>query len=477
MNYPPSKTLPWSHQKTAWDLSFPHEGYYFALDMGCGKSKCAIDFCAGVNAQRVLLVCPKSVIPEWKKQFRVHSAINYEVYAENPNNKISVEKKAEKIKSIMVRCTMTRKPFVIVINYESFWRPPLGPTYNDKKRITNKGLFGLCRPLDVFILDEAHRIKAPGGQASRRASVISKNAKRRLLLSGTPMPHSPMDIYAQYRTMDSGIFGWSFTNFRAKYAVMGGYGGHEIRGYQNQDEFNQKMYSRMYRVTKDEVLDLPDVMHETRTCYLDPKLTKIYRTMDKEFVAALDDGELTAANALVKILRLAQLTGGCVKNDDGKEIILGDEKIDTLKELVEDLAEDEPLVIFCRFTNEIRRIREMLTKLNRTNGELSGQENQMVAWQNGEFNTLVVQIRSGGVGVDLTRTRYCIYFSIGHSLGDYEQSLSRPHRPGQKRNVTYYHIVAENTIDETIYEALSNKKEVIDLIYEKNPHRKDQNEN
>ena len=77
---------------------------------------------------------------------------------------------------------------------------------------------------------------------------------------------------------------------------------------------------------------------------------------------------------------------------------------------------------------------------------------------------LAVQIQAGGIGVDLTRARYCAYFSLGFSLGDYEQSLARCHRSGQERSVTYFHFVAEGTVDEKVYEALSKKEDIVKSV-------------
>ena len=82
----------------------------------------------------------------------------------------------------------------------------------------------------------------------------------------------------------------------------------------------------------------------------------------------------------------------------------------------------------------------------------------------GEATVLAVQIQSGGEGIDLTRAAYCAYYSIGHSLGDYDQSLARIHRPGQTRPVVYYHLTASATVDVAVYDALDKKRNVIDAV-------------
>ena len=57
-----------------------------------------------------------------------------------------------------------------------------------------------------------------------------------------------------------------------------------------------------------------------------------------------------------------------------------------------------------------------------------------------------VQLKAGGVGIDLTRARYAIYYSLDFALGDYDQSRKRVHRPGQTRPTIYVPLIAEDTI-------------------------------
>jgi SNF2 family DNA or RNA helicase len=66
--------------------------------------------------------------------------------------------------------------------------------------------------------------------------------------------------------------------------------------------------------------------------------------------------------------------------------------------------------------------------------------------------------------VDLTRARYSIYYSLSFSLGEYDQALSRVHRPGQTRPVEHIHLVARNTVDGKIMRALEARAEVVEAI-------------
>jgi SNF2 family DNA or RNA helicase len=81
-----------------------------------------------------------------------------------------------------------------------------------------------------------------------------------------------------------------------------------------------------------------------------------------------------------------------------------------------------------------------------------------------DVDVVGVQVQSGGVGIDLTRAAYAVLYSVGFSLGDYEQLLKRVHRPGQERATTYIHLLAEDTVDEKVYQALAEKRKVVEFV-------------
>ena len=82
---------------------------------------------------------------------------------------------------------------------------------------------------------------------------------------------------------------------------------------------------------------------------------------------------------------------------------------------------------------------------------------------------LNAQIQAGGVGVNLSRAAYCVYYSVGFSLSDFVQSLARTHRAGQTRKVSYYHLLARDTVDAKVYAALAARKRVIDAVLGQRP--------
>lgn len=443
-------TQAWLHQVRGYHFARRIKACLLAMAMGTGKSKTAIDIMQNSGGSRFLILCPKSVVGVWPDEISRHAAKEW-----NPAvlslDKGSVKKRMETIKKKLDAARDA--PAIVVLNYESAWREPMASLL-------------LSTRWNLVIFDESHRIKAPQGKASKFCASLFSVSDKRIGLTGTPLPHSPLDAFGQFRALDPGIFGKSFASFRARYAVMGGFGGHEVRGFQNTKDFYEKFYSITYRVSKD-VLDLPESTHVTRKCELEPAARKVYKSLESDFWAGIGAGEITATNALVKLIRLAQLTGGTLLTDDGKEVEVSSAKKALLGEVMEDMEIEEPVVVFARFRKDLDRIAETAAKLGRKSYELSGRRNELKLWQEDTTGSvLAVQEQAGGVGISLVRARYCIYYSVGYSLGDYEQSLARIHRPGQSRGVLYVHLLAEQSIDEAVYAALDARRDVVEAILE-----------
>lgn len=455
----PSKTPSWMHQRQAFAFARNLPATLLAMDMGTGKSKVAIDLVNEWGCRFVLVTCPLSVCNVWPREFRKHSLRDYKVLV---LNKGTVPKKMQAAKLHVAACAAKRQPCVVVVNHESLWRSAFGEWLL-------KGKDGLP---DLMIVDESHRAKTPKGRFSKFLATISLKIPRRLMLTGTPMPHSPLDIFAQYRFLDAGIFGWSFNRFKLRYAVLGGWQGKEVLGFQRQDELNQRIYQIGYRITKAEAMPwLPEQVFEDRYCAMSEKDRKIYESMERDFYTAVEAGEVTASNALVKLLRLQQITSGYIKTDEGVETALGQHKQALLYETIEEIPKGEPIVVFVRFIHDLESVCETAVGCGLTYGEISGRRKDLTddATMPEDIDVLGVQIQSGGLGIDLSRAAYAIYYSPGYSLGDYQQSLSRLHRKGQTRTVVYLNLICEDTIDGDVYEALRRKEDVIEAILTRRP--------
>lgn len=459
-----SKFPLWEHQERAFWFAYARQGVMFDMGMGTGKSAVTVALTVSRNHRRVLIACPLKVVPVWPREFAKHSPVPFNVLP--LSDRWDTKRKLDEAQRFLRLAEVRREPAAIVINHESAWRDPIG------EWILKAGF-------DFGVIDESHRGKAYNGKFGRYLLDLGRHIPFRACLSGTPMSHSPLDIFAQYRYLDSSIFGYKYHPFKTKYAIQGGFQNREsitdptdrrLREWERErliaahKELHEKYFQIAIRITKDEALDLPEELHIDYPCQLDPNARQLYRDLETDFYAAVERGEITAQNALVKLLRLQQITSGEVKMDDGTMWRASSHKERLLADMLEDIQ--EPVVIFTRFTQDLDTIARVAKNLNRRYGEISGRRNDLtdIGTAPSDADIFGVNIQSGGTGVDLTHFAVAIYYSCGYSLADYLQSLSRIHRPGQTRKCTFYYLVTEGTVDERVYESLQKKQNVIESI-------------
>lgn len=433
----------WGHQEEAVSLAYLQPSFLFAMDMGTGKTLAALKLVERLGCRRVLVCMPKSVEAVWNKALQDHGNL----WAASNCCNLSIADAATTIQRGGVNfdevcCFDT-------INYEKLVDPAL------QKVLLSVGY-------DMVIADEAHRIKSHNSKASKFLAKLAKKTGYRLALTGTPWHNKPTDIYGQMRFLDDTVFGANWHNFRTQYEKLRPLkqpGVYQTVGFKNLEELQEKTAPYMYLVKADDVQDLPDVVENVIPVRLSSSASTVYNTLYSDAVVTWRGQVMSTPNVMVKMMRASQIAGGWFCPDDGPEMLIDEEKINVLQDYVSDLdLTVEPVVIFARFTNEVRRIQKAF-------GDdaliLDGEINQLASWQAGDAPILVVQYRAGSEGIDLTRARYVFYYSHEYSLGQYQQSRKRVHRPGQSRRVFIYHLIATGTVDEVVYSALQKKEDVV----------------
>lgn len=452
----PLKTKPYDHQKRAYMIGMTLNSAAFLMEMGTGKTLSAVAV-AGKRfldneVNRLLVIAPLSVIHVWKKEFEIH--------ADFPNNVIVLDNtQMVKKKDKIGECNKPGVLNVLAVSYESAWR------MSDEL---------LAWKPDMVILDESQKIKNKKTRRSEFIHELGDEVKYKLILSGTPVTQSPVDLYSQYRFLNKNIFGSNFYSFRNMYCKMGGFEHKQIVGFKNLEDLIQKAHSIAYRVTKEEALDLPEFTDEILYCDL-KESAKAYKEMDKEMKVMLENGNCTAPILLAQMTRLSQIAGGFLPiiNKDGKIIVqrVGAEKLELLRSVVEDFPRHKKLVIFCRFIPEINAICAMLEEMKISyaliTGDVVSKTREVIIdnFQRKEDpKVIILQSAVGGLGITLTAADTMIFFSNDFSYSNYEQQRARVHRIGQCNRITYIQLICKSTIDEMIISALKSKKNVADII-------------
>lgn len=287
------------------------------------------------------------------------------------------------------------------------------------------------------------------------------------------MPHGPGDIFGQYRFLNPQVFGKFWTHFTRTYAVMSHHIPGKVDKWVNEDQFRANVAKLRYHIPKD-VLVLPDRQDITVECDLEYAGRRAYVEMLQESIVEIrqriEDGEdqtqiASAMNGGVKFMRLLQLAQGYVKTEDGEEVVTDSSKRRELLDLLEQT--DEPVCVYGWFRHDLDIVRKCCEILGRRYGEISGSRKDLgvASTMPGDVDVMAVQCKSGGSGIDLTRARIGIVLNSGFiSPGDYDQMMARQYRPGQTRNVVFYHLVTRKTVDEHVLKSRQQKRDVVQAL-------------
>lgn len=344
---------------------------------------------------------------------------------------------------------------IVVMNFEATWRLKKFLYKFNPSRIT---------------VDESHRIKHRAAKQSRTIRTFGRRAEYRSILTGTLMS-KPTDVYSQYDFLAPGLFPKRWADFCSEYVDKYGYGGYKPKTYKNLEQLNRKIQSVAFQLTREQAGGFPTEHAQVVHFELTNPARRHYDEMLKELKTTVDDSEVTAPIILVQTLRLQQITGGFLPVMDPDEGLtrnspLGNDRIRALTDLMEEYPPDEPLVIFAKFRYELDAIAGAAKKLGRTSELIAGGIPQEVRnksaarFQAGRFNTQIVQIRAGGIAIDLSRADTAIFYSMTHSFIDHEQAKARIiARTGGKKSLVY--LSAKGTVDDDI---ISSGKEDEDLV-------------
>ena len=455
------KTKPYKHQLTALEKSWNKENFAYFMEMGTGKTKVLIDNLAMLydkgKVDGALIIAPKGVVKTWYEQ---------ELPAHLPNhieNKTILwqanitKSQQEKLDSILENEMLLH---ILVMNVEAL-STDKGVNFARKFLLSHNTLMAI---------DESTTIKNPSAKRTKNIILIGKYAKYRRIMTGSPITKNPLDLYSQCEFLDPWLLDFtSYYAFRNRYAEMKTM---HIRGrsiqvvseFKNLSELSETIKTFSDRVLKEDCLDLPPKTFMKRYVTLTSDQKKIYEQMKKAAMAVLNGKVTTTMTVLTQLMRLHQITCGHFTADDGTSHAVESNR---LNELMNVLDETEGKAII--WANYQLSVGEIIQKIIKEYGEdsyvhyygLTSQEERqdnIRKFQNDpKCRFLVGTPQTGGYGITLTQANTVIYYSNGYDLEKRLQSEDRAHRIGQNKKVTYIDIIAEDTVDEKIVEALRKK--------------------
>jgi len=460
MNYK-FKTKPYAHQMTALEKSWNKENFAYFMEMGTGKTKVLIDNLAMLydkgKVDSALIIAPKGVVKTWYEQelpTHLPDHIENVTVLWQPN---IIKKQQEKLDTLFEIETALH---IFIMNVEAL--------------STDKGVKFASKFLNshktLMAVDESTTIKTPTAKRTKNIITLGRIAKYRRIMTGSPITKNPLDLYSQCEFLDPWLLDFtSYYAFRNRYAEMKtmhihGRSIQVVDKFQNLSELSDTVKTFSERVLKEDCLDLPPKNFIKRHVTLTPDQKRIYEQMKKAAMAVLNGKVTTTMTVLTQLMRLHQITCGHFTADDGTTQQVESNR---LNELMSILEETEGKAII--WANYQLSVGEIIQKIIKVYGKdsyvhyygLTPQEdrqNYIRKFQNDpKCRFLIGTPQTGGYGITLTQANTVIYYSNGYDLEKRLQSEDRAHRIGQKKTVTYIDMIAEDTVDEKIVEALRKK--------------------
>jgi SNF2 family DNA or RNA helicase len=433
------------YQKAGYDwLNFLRNynfGGCLADDMGLGKTVMTLAFLQKIKEEKPenpsLLVMPTSLIYNWQKEAQKFT----------PELKILIQFGTNRYKD-----THPFSFYDLVICSYGVLR--LDIDFLKKYKF------------NYVILDESQAIKNPGSQIFN--SVIKLYSQNRLILTGTPLENSTMDLWTQMSFINPGLLG-SMTSFRNQFQQG-------IEKQKNEDAL-KRLYARikpfMLRRQKKQVAkDLPEKIETVQYCQMTEEQEKLYEET-KSFIrnqilkeaekGGIKRSSFVILQGLTKLRQLANnpmLVDSQYKGESGKDK-------DIMHKLTEVVQEGYKVLVFSQFTSHLAIIKDKLNQKEIPFLYLDGATRNRIELverfqEDPGVKVFLISLKAGGVGLNLTAAEYVFMLDPWWNPAIEAQAIDRAHRIGQTKTVFSYKFISKNTVEEKILDLQNSKKKLFD---------------
>jgi len=439
----------YNHQKEMLSFSLSHPHCCYLADVGTGKSRPAIlthwlRMQKGL-AKRCLVLCPSFLLDNWNNEIK-KTGINASVVIIYDNGK----KKRLALLEKQADFYIMNYDYVDTIKYEL-----------------------VSKLFDTIIIDEITYIKNHAAKRSKATRIVSKDIPFRIGLTGFAVTNSPIDVFSEFLIIHPMLFGTNFWSFRNKYFENYGRYFPDWKPIKSMlSEMASKIASVSIYVDKNKCLDLPPIVSEQILLEMPNVMVADYKSMQKDLILEIEElgSVATAKIILTKLIRLAQITSGFIKDDEGRIVELGyNPKLDVLRSLLANELAGRKTIVWCRTTRTIKLLAKEFADLNPA--VVFGEERKYYSEQINKFQEdpscllFIGQMRIS-YGYNLTASSIMIYFEHDFSVEKREQTLGRYSRIGQTADkLVCIDIAMKDSIDTYTLQSLEDKEDIANYIY------------
>lgn len=445
------KTKAFPHQIEGIEYGMEHDKFHLGDEQGLGKTFQCINIALlrkeKYNYQHCLVICGVATLKwNWKDEIETHSNEKCWIIG-CKKNKIGKNKGALKDKGNAEKLEQLKnlpEPYFWVINIEAL------RDANIVKILQKYCKLGI---INMIIGEEIHKMKNP--TCSQSKGFLKLNADCQISVSGTPLVNNPVDLFVLFKW--HGIETHTYTAFKNRYCVFGGFAGREIIGYQHLKELKDTLNKIQLRRYKKDVLDLPNKLPQTVYVEMGKQQEKIYNEVLLDLQKNIDLIMLNP-NPLSQLTRLRQATAcpSLLSSTISESV-----KLDKLEELVAEIAKNgEQCLVFSNWAQVCEIAAERLKKYNAKTytgltKNLKAVETEFK--ENKKITALIGTIKQMGTGLTFTNCNYVIFLDSPWTQADKDQCIDRTHRIGQTKDVTIITLVCANTIDEKVEKIVKTK--------------------
>ena len=338
----------------------------------------------------------------------------------------------------------------------------------------------------MLIVDESNLCKNKDAIRTARLIELAKHCKYRMILNGTPVSKNEADMYAQWYILDWRILGYqSYYSFAAnhiEYETITLPSGYEvqtdrIRRVLNVDYLSKKISPYTYQVRKADVLDLPGKTYYTEYACMTDQQEEIYDKTKENYLFNVDN---MRSETIYKLFTACQhvASGRKVSPDPQQKMTTSEifadpeenPRIQALEHIIENrIPGGEKCIIFCKYSEEISEIEDILNRRGLDWVEFTGRIKQKERQRNldafrEDTQYLLANKMCGAYGLNLQFCHNMIFYSNDFDLATRAQAEDRIHRIGQTHDVAIYDVIMCGTIDTFICGCIGRKENMVEAF-------------
>ncbi|MDX8361131.1 DEAD/DEAH box helicase [Cytobacillus sp. IB215316] len=445
---------PYQQQGVDWLLFLRKFGFGACLadDMGLGKTIQMIAYLLKVKEEGKkhkpsLLICPTSVLGNWQKEL--------EKFA--PSLRVHLHYGSYRAKGDMFESTVHNAD-VVITSY--------GLSHLDFEDLSSIQWGTIC-------IDEAQNIKNADTKQSK--AIRQLVGEHHIALTGTPMENRLSELWSIFDFSNPGYLG-SLGKFHKDYV-------NPIEKDRSEQHINklQKLIRpfllRRTKTDKEVALNLPDKQEQKEYCPLTVEQASLYEQLVQDTLTKIEQETGIKRKGLIltmlsKLKQLCNHPALYLKEEQPLDVLNRSTKLSKLRELIDNIREsDESCLIFTQYIGMGNMIKKLLEdelgeEILFLNGSLAKtKRDQMITrFQNKEVNIMILSLKAGGTGLNLTAANHVIHFDRWWNPAVENQATDRAHRIGQKRFVHVHKFISTGTLEEKIDQMLEQKQALNDQI-------------